>query len=142
MLLEIIKKLAEVLNCMDDSRELIFGHNLRIALHAAWRELDGRRGSIRTLCDRLESPDYVQIDDLHNAGLTGKQLRPKHIGFLDSYRQLNKLGGIPRLKGVLRWGKTILGSIATMVPGIKEAAEIIKEYIEAAEIGIDKAEEN
>jgi len=77
---------------------------------------------------------------LKQAGLRGSNLDLKYQGIFESYERLNRRGGTSRLRRFLRWAKIVVGSITTMVPGLKELSEILKEYMEAIDIGIEDAE--
>lgn len=100
----------------------------------AWPEV---RASISTAKDDLFTRVVVS-DRLPSAGLTGKQLALKLFAFRRSVDAL-KLGGWSRrlLKRVLDWLNTILGSLASVLPGV----DAIKEFKEAIENALDEKEE-
>lgn len=100
----------------------------------AWPEV---RASISTAKGDLFTRSVV-ADRLPSAGLSGKQLALKLVAFRRSVDAL-KLGGWSRrlLKRVLGWLNIILGSLASVLPGV----DAIKEFKEAIENALDEKEE-
>lgn len=129
----ILEMLGNVLDELVESR-LLFRHNLRNDVRSSWEE-------IKPNLERMRALLREQPDGLSAAGLRGSNLNLKYEGIFGSYWRLNRDGGTKRIKKFLRWAKIVVGSIATMVPVVKELAEILNEYMEAIEGGIEDAEE-
>jgi hypothetical protein len=131
--LDAILKMME--NVLDEVARsgILFRHNLRDDVLKSWEEI---RPNIERMRDRLRE----QPEGLAAAGLTGSNLNMKYLATLESYADVNKSGGTRRVKKFLRWAGIVVGSLATMVPGLKELAEILREYMEAIDMGIEDAE--
>jgi len=113
--------------------QILFRHNVRDHLLESWKDV---QPNIRKLRTRL----LRDSKDLEKAGLKGPNLNLKYEGIFGSYWRLNRGGGTRRLKRFLGWAKIVVGSLTTLVPGLKELAEILNEYMEAVEMGIEDAE--
>jgi len=98
----------------------------------AWHDVQSRLSDLQ---------EQLKLDEglrprLAVAGLTGANLDFKLRGF-DHARRRYSATPVPRwLKPVLKWINILLGSLATVMPG----AELVKEYKDAIEQGIDEAE--
>jgi hypothetical protein len=128
----IMDMIENVLTEVVQSR-ILFRDRVRGPLAASWEEV---RPNVNRLRNRLRD----NAEGLKEAGLEGANLDFKYQGLFDSYWRLNRGGGIRRLKRFFGWAKIVVGSITTMVPGLKEFAEILSEYMEAINMGIEDAE--
>jgi len=129
----IIKMIENVLTEVVQARELLFNYRLRSDVESSWEEVSSRMKQIPGLLREHRS-------DLETAGLTGSNLNLKYEGIFESYRRLNRNGGTRGVKRFLRWAKIVIGSVATIVPGLKELTEILNEYMEAIDMGIEDSE--
>jgi hypothetical protein len=129
----IIEMIENVLTEVVQARELLFNYRLRSDVKSSWDEVSSRMEQIPGLLREHHS-------DLEAAGLTGSNLNLKYEGLFESYRRLNRNGGTRGLRRCLRWAKIVIGSVATIVPGLKELTEILNEYMEAIDMGIEDSE--
>ena len=131
---EVLNKIEIILNRVVQARHILFRESLREQINAAWEDLEsengifGLRGRARVTRTVLLEPSLVS-----NAGLSGAHLSMKYQGILESYEYLDKKGGTRRLKRFFKWAKIVVGSLATIVPGLKELAEILNEYLEGVD---------
>ena len=139
---EILDKIQIILSRLVQARHILFRESVREHINSAWEDLEsengmfGVRGRARITRTVLLEPTLVR-----NAGLSGAHLSMKYQGILESYEYLDKKGGVHRLKRFFKWAKIVVGSLATIVPGLKELAEILNEYLEAVGMGIEDAED-
>ena len=76
-------------------------------------------------------------DDRARSGLSGRQLDVKLDGLAESLEDLSRSGGRRRYGRALRWARTILDSLAALVPGL----HFLKELLETLEnMGADLEE--
>lgn len=121
--------------------------DLRASYAAAFRQVEL---SIRATRDALLLPpppaDYpgapetygeVSDEDLERAGLTGEQLGLKIRGWQRALGFFRRSPVRRALRRVFRWGNVLLGSLA----GVIGAAELVKEFKEAVEAGVEETEE-
>jgi hypothetical protein len=107
-------------------------------LREASAELGGSFGATQA---RLNTGEYDH--KLPGAGLTGAQAVPKKRGFrraLSGWVKARKQEAtelVRALKPVLRWGRTYVSSLATVVPG----AEAVGEFLEVVQNSIEDREE-
>jgi hypothetical protein len=98
----------------------------------AWPEVKSRLSELRDEIKREHGlPPRLEL-----AGLTGANLDFKLQGFRYARKRHSELPVPAWLKRMLRWMNILLGSLATVMPG----AELVKEYKDAIEAGIDQAE--
>ena len=117
------------------AREVLFSQSLRTYIESSWGDVLPAFYNLTGLIRENET-------SLAAIGLSGNNLNLKYQGIFESYERLNQRGGLRRAKDFLKWAKIVLGTLTTIVPYLKEAAEIIKEYMEAVEKGIEDAESN
>ena len=137
---EVVDKVIEVLAEVVKSQKILFPRELRDKIDKAWKELYELRSGINesTVVDEIKSNISQAKDaDLKRAGMNGNQLELKMFGYLEAYNEREEKGGLRRLKRFFKYAKTILESLGSVVPGVG----IIKEFIDAVEMGIEKAEE-
>lgn len=140
---EILEKIQIILQRVVEARHILFRESLRGHINDAWTDLNDEDGMIG-LRKRVALRRAALLGDpslLKNAGLSGAHLSLKYQGILESYENLHKKGGTRRLKRFIKWAKIVVGSLATMVPILKEVAEILNEYLEGVEMGIEDAED-
>ena len=141
-LIEILEKIQKVLDDVVQARHILFRESLRDHIDDAWKDLKGKDGII-VLRKRVALRRAVLLKKpslLKAAGLSGAHLSLKHQGILESYEHLHNKGGTRRLKRFIKWARIVVGSLATMVPVLKETAEILNGYLEGIEMGIEDAE--
>jgi hypothetical protein len=136
---DVVTNIEKVMDNVVKARHILFPRKFRDRLKAAWDELKSDDPQDpNTLAGMKSSVDGASDDALRSAGASGKQLELKYFEFLDSYNDLDCKGGITRLKRFTKWAKLIVGSVSKIIP----AFEILLEFIEAVELGIEKAEES
>jgi hypothetical protein len=131
-LLLFIDSLLDLLRIGALGRYLLFGEDVRIAWLRAMEEVgDNRIERLRSSIERLR--EYAGRTDrtLADAGLEGAELDAKLHGYAQARRAFHVYGGIANLKRALRWGKSILGSLTSLLP----FAEFLLELIEMLENG-------
>jgi len=135
---DILTKIEEVMDNVVNARNILFSKRFRDRLKDAWDELkpDDPQGP-NTLAGMKSSVDKASNADLAKAGVSGKQLELKSLEFFESYNDLDCKGGITRLKRFTKWAKLIVGSVSKIIP----AFEILLEFLQAVELGIERAEE-
>ncbi len=138
-LVGIIVRIRVILARIVWARHILFRRSLRTHILKSWQTLQDEKIFDR-LINAIQDPNEVEDDVLSKAGLSGHQLSLKYQGIFEAYNHLNQKAGGQRLKRAIRWAKIVVGSLATMVPVLKELAEILNEYMEAVEMGIDDAE--
>ncbi len=131
----IVLMTRNVLEELVRAREVLFSQSLRTYVESSW-------GDVLPAFDNLSGLIRENESGLAVIGLRGSNLDLKYQGIFESYERLNRRGGVRRAKDFLKWAKIVLGTLTTIVPWLKEAAEIIKEYMEAVEKGIEDAESN
>ena len=103
---------------------VLFYQEMRAPLRQA---LDEVRGTHESVISRLQSRD--SLGPLREAGLADASLLMKFTGYLEARRRFLRRGGIKRLKTMLKWINTILGSLAAALPSAHPLVEM-KEAIE------------
>jgi len=124
--------LDEVSNLFDNMVEswsqILFGATNRGPIKAAW---DNAKPSIQIVKSNLDSSAlHTKLSD---AGLVGPQLDLKLKGLNDAWKSFWERGTLRLLRRLLSWINTILGSIASVVPGgeaLKELKEAMEKLIE------------
>jgi hypothetical protein len=135
---EVLTGIGNVMDNVVNARNILFPKKLRDALKDAWDELNTNDPSNpRTLAGMKSDIDKRTDDELAGVGLSGKQLELKCLEFFESYNDLDCKGGVSRLKRFVKFAKFIVGSMSKIIP----ALEILLEFMEAVEWGIEKAEE-
>ena len=116
---------------------------LRKPYRDGWAEAADRFGE---LGNKLGNLDPVTEEALRVAGLTGEHLELKATGTREAGRAYASGKSLPMwppslkrraMMRLLKWLNIFLGSFASVIP----AAELIKEYKEAAEQGLEEAED-
>lgn len=126
-----IKNVYQLLNTVVRARNILFSKPLRDDLNHAWLDVTSKSDDLYA---KIRDANY---EDLERAGLAGNSLEMKLKSFDAAYSAWSFFGGIRRLKRLFKWTNLLLGSLATVIP----LAEILKEFKESAEIGIDEADD-
>jgi hypothetical protein len=126
------------------ARYVIFPEEMREPVVAAFNELTEEQGLERggqfpRLRRTLDNPPPMLNAELENAGLTGNQLLLKLRGYLRARNEFRSRAGMERLKRLLKWMNSLLGSMA-LVPVLSNLVEPIKELKEAIENMIEDTE--
>lgn len=113
-------------------REVLFDEDIRDDIEAAWNEIKSRD----VIAKVLQGFDQLDQWKRAEAGLAGRNLDLKLNAFGRALRRFRKQGTVRWLRPVLKWLNTILGTLASLIPG----GEVLKEYKESIEHGLDAAE--
>lgn len=106
------------------ARNIFFEEELRHQLDQAYKEfLD----QFREILERIPSLETSEDPDLRDAGLVGAQRDLKLKSFEVSYNAYRSKGSIRRLIEALKKGKTIIGSLAGLVPFV---GSFIQEFVD------------
>jgi hypothetical protein len=113
-------------------RGVLFRADYRDHVKDAWEDI--KRNVLPNL---MEAPADAPLKDVGlEAGSV--QLEMKLAGFNDALAAFRLGGTVALFRPVLKWINTILGSLGRVLPG----ADIIKEFKESVEHGLDAAERN
>lgn len=116
----------------------ILRYDLREIASGAWQEVRGAMQSIRNWLHGQLNVVTESVDSLlAQAGLVGAQLRLKLTGFHGAVDRIaHGYNGLVRwFREVFAWANVVLGSLASVF----RPAELVKEYKECMEIGINYA---
>lgn len=130
-----LTELETVLVEVADPNQHLLSSDLGARAQKAWPEVQAALGQVRQGLDGGTKIDTHLID----AGLTGDMLDLKLHGFqqaLAAWRSSIAVARTRLLRRVLRWANIFLGSLASFLP----PAEVVKEYKEALEAGVDEAD--
>ncbi len=124
---EFLTYLERLLKIVVDARDILFDEELRQRLLDAWD------GVVKKFPDIKQELDSLSQSKLQAKGLSGKEAEAKLFGFKRVFRAFRKFGGLKLLRRALKWADVILGSLASIIPGI----DSIKEFKESVEAGLD-----
>ena len=130
---DIMGMIKNVLSVVVDARDILFRHSLRSHVLSAW-------GDLEPAFERWETGRFASPIRLRQAGLTGSSLNLKYQGIFESYEKLNQQGGTSRVRQFLKWAKIIVGTLAMIVPYLKDLIEMLKEYMEGIDVALEAAE--
>src|SRR5262249_19103576 len=122
---EEVRKLFDNMVC--SWSQVLFPQKYRQAIKDAW---DQAKGWINAFLPAWQKVPQQKKSD---AGLHGKQLDLKLAGLSGAWDRFVKKGTVRLLKKLLSWINTILGSIASVVPGgeaLKELKDALEKLIE------------
>ena len=126
------------------ARQILFHQDIRETIKEAWDELTENNSTawLNKRCKEIKKAksDQKRSKKFKDVGLYGAQLKAKLKGFSRIFNHFKFYGGLKKLRSLLDWIISILGSLASALGPLGCAIEAFKELIELIKRSVNDTE--